>query len=61
MFSSMKHTVALTFFIALLFAAVMNRDIVPEPAALLMLGTGLVGMASMMRRNLSNREDSAKE
>ena len=58
---SSKHVVALTFCIALLFVAVMNRDIVSEQGTLAMLGTGLVGLATLVRRNLTVPVESAKE
>jgi hypothetical protein len=58
---SSKRAIALTFCIALLFVAVMNRDIVSEQGTLAMLGTGLVGLATLVRRNLTVPEESSKE
>ncbi len=60
MVASARHVVALTFFIGLLFVAVMNRDIFPEPVTLVIIGTGLIGLAGVMRHGLSSQQDSAE-
>ena len=59
MVSSTRHVLALSFFIGLLFFAVMDRDLLREAGTLIVLGAGLAGLACVVGRNLTG--GSARE